>query len=766
MFHHRWTSLSSSILLGLLLSSSPRADGADSATPIAEPNYRAEVQRFVPVPLAGKRPNYADRIERGPLRRFSEETAVVARLWKWTARPEYAEDARQRLSALVDVWQMQQQPGRPWKRVCFFSAYPIMDAYRILAAGDQLDADFQQRFKQFARVAYYPLEDGIFNQGFARAAGLALAAQTLPDVPEARVWRAAAEDVWTRWNRQHDTTENAACYNGISLTFLFLLGDALGKTDELKDPAVRQMFERFRDQISPHGFMPEYGDSGDARWAMLHCWGNWVCSMERAGSTYRDPTFRAAAVGMFKAAGRPPAEDADEEMLDAMNTAYALCLAEEWRDRQLHPRPIEAASSVSYRREPGNDHAPDKLTLAPSRRDGSPFAMSELFARSYHAHEDQLGALLYYEVGGVPLLHGLGYHNREAGEANLVLMRPPDEPFPFGHPPAAAGVWHEASLPLKRLPAVRGESGSQPNLRHFDKLTFRVSEDGPVDLSLANLRLVGPKGELSLDDFQRTGCWHSGRQAIVPGPTPEQPALRISCQRGTCFIWRAGFNMTVSLADYDRIKFSWMMRGHKQGWSRSLLLRVDESPNDFHVAIRPQAANIVDARVDAHGGDQFGQFTADSWFTEDTRLVRRMVLLAEGPLVVVDELTPGRQADGWVAGPLWHLRSKPPQGGNWFDAPGHPNLMVWFAPAADRTPGMQTTSLWSGVQPYTVFAKQTLRAGQPVRFTSVLVPHPASTRPEIRTDETASPGVRLDLELPTGRVHVEIDGDGKWAVRR
>lgn len=368
-----------------------------AATAPSEPDYRGQVCRYVPIPLAGKRPNFVDRIAQGPLRGFCEETAVAARLWQWTGRAEYAEEACQRLTALLDVWELQHRPGKPWTRMCFFSACPIIDAYRLLRSGGQLDAEFQRRFRGFAREAYFAQEEGTFNQAFARAAGLAWAAKTLPELPEAASWRRSAEAVWNQWRRQGDMNENAAAYNGIALTYLFLLADALDHNDQLQEPRLRAMFDRFRDQVSPWGAMPEYGDSGDAEWGMFHAWGTWVCALERAGALYHDAGDRWAAVRMFQAAcqrssssprgkgvrnllpegpsggyAQKVPDTFSAPALDAMTSAYALCLADQWRDTRLTPRPPAAASAVSRRREPGGDAVADKLLLAPSRQPGAP----------------------------------------------------------------------------------------------------------------------------------------------------------------------------------------------------------------------------------------------------------------------------------------------------------------------------------------------------------------------------------------------------------
>ena len=159
----------------------------------AEPDYLACVRRHVPLPLAGRRPDFVDRVAQKPLRPYCEETAVLARLGEWTGRREYAEEAQQRLIALLDAWEIQRRPGKPWRRVCFFSAYPIIDAYRVLRAGGQLDEEFERRFLRFAPEAFFPQEEGPFNQAFARAAGLAWAAKTLPELPEASGWRKEAQ---------------------------------------------------------------------------------------------------------------------------------------------------------------------------------------------------------------------------------------------------------------------------------------------------------------------------------------------------------------------------------------------------------------------------------------------------------------------------------------------------------------------------------------------------------------------------------------------
>lgn len=66
-------------------------------------------------------------------------------------------------------------------------------------------------------------------------------------------------------------------------------------------------------------------------------------------------------------------------------------------------------------------------------------------------------------------------------------------------------------------------------------------------------------------------------------------------------------------------------------------------------------ARAMSASVQQRGRDAYGQIEYDSYVERDTRVTRRLVLTSEGYLVVQDEITAGRSADGWTAGQLWQL---------------------------------------------------------------------------------------------------------------
>jgi hypothetical protein len=302
-------------------------------------------------------------------------------------------------------------------------------------------------------------------------------------------------------------------------------------------------------------------------------------------------------------------------------------------------------------------------------------------------------------------------------------------------------------------------------------VTFRVAEANPVDLLVDHLRLSGPAGQKVLEDFEQLRPWHGGVRSLADDATQGRHSMRIACKPGITFIWRDGFDTAFSLCDYDRIKFSWKMTGTQGGWSNSLVFRVDTSLSDFHVPIRQLSAVVEDAQAESRGGDHFGTIRLAKYFTDDSRLTRRIVLLREGALVVCDDLEPGPQAKGQVAGPIWHLHAEPQSGPHWFDSPGPRRLLIWFAPSAGREFGVQTVELWGHTRPYTTFAKQPLRPNCPVRFITVLVPHGDERSPEelagqIASSEDASGSHTVRLAMPANEIRISIARDGQCRVAR
>ena len=152
-----------------------------------------------------------------------------------------------------------------------------------------------------------------------------------------------------------------------------------------------------------------------------------------------------------------------------------------------------------------------------------------------------------------------------------------------------------------------------------------------------------------------------------------------------------------------------------------------------------------------------------------------MVLTREGILIVRDELVPDAEAAGRVAGPIWHLGppAEPERGDNWFNAAGgRLELLTWFQQCPGRTIGLQSVDVWQRPGQKTVFARQTLTAGQSVVFVSVLVPHESEVKARPLAEgiavleEADATIVRVASPPAGGTLSVTIGKDDTWRVQR
>ena len=384
---------------------------------------------------------------RGNFHPVAEAAACQVRAWEWTGEPRYAEGAVGLLKALVSARTRGQED--------FFVVYPFLYSYVRLDARGKLSPELRRDVRSFAERNFHARDIALHNQTLQRASGLALAAQTFPDLPGAREWRTYARTIWDLVAHDGDVTENAPNYNQIDLLYVFVLADLMGESDRLRAPRIAAMFLRFRDQVSPSGVVPAYGDSGngtaDPDWPIRHGWAAWPSAFERAAAFYRDPTFRWAALKLFhNGVLREPIEAPNTQAGDLFRLSFAAdAIASD-----LVPEEPRLGSAILTRREPGRPEAPDKLILAPSRHDGAPFLLCDLFARGHHAHLNQPGAIDDYEFDGAPLVFMLGYNNRNPEQTNLVMVRDASESFPHAVPLFTPDRWYEAVLPTS--PARRG----------------------------------------------------------------------------------------------------------------------------------------------------------------------------------------------------------------------------------------------------------------------------------------------------------------------
>ncbi len=691
----------------------------------AEPDYRGHVLQSLPRPVAFRqKPGGLYGAD------FAKAAAVQTYLWQWTGRREYATAALEIVRAMTENWERGDD---------FFALHPFLAAYQKLDSAGMVDAVLREKIRALVDEKFRPGQRGNHNQTACRIAGVALAPRLFPDLTDAAARRQYVYDGWMDWYAIRDTIENAPNYNRVFWEMMFHFADLTNRVQLLQDPMVKLVFLRYRDQVTPGGVIPGVGDS-----AFTHRDSNWISVFERAATMYQEPTLRWAAQQLAQLPSPDP--NAILRNVRACGELLSFCYADEWRDRNLTAKMPGSRTAVLLRATPKTKDEPDQIVLSPSRASGSPYAMIELFAQQGgHAHPDW-ASLQYFEIDNEPLLHGLGYNSRMTPHSNIVMLRPPGDPFPHKAMPFEANVWYEATVPLR-------------DLERFDTIVFRVENGGqrpnnspPMIAWVDNLRLADPAGEKLLDDFG-TGAvqrWTGGtKREIDQGAKPGRSSIRVDCPGGVTFLTR---KMIVPLRSpyYAYVKFSWKLSSQRSALTRPFILRLLDGSRDFSQSIVDPLLPMVvrEAKAEMHGDDSYGETTLDPYFTPTTKLRHQVVMTREGVLIVRDTVTPGREADGWTCGPIFHLFSKP----------GESRLRVTFGTPEGTESGVQEVALAEPLHPHTVFAKQTLRAESSAAFVTVLNPHAGAA--------TITSGAEQSSVVISGKLGISIDSRGNWSVKR
>ena len=630
---------------------------------------------------------------------WAECAALQAQLFVHS--DDRAGDARLAAGAVADLRQLVAQLNAT-KTADFFTAPALMLAYNALERAEALPAEDASAVRGYALKTFKPEAPASNNQHYQRAVGLGLAAQAFPSAPQAAAWMKYAADVWALVEALGDITEDAPNYNRIDLTYLWLLADMLGKTDQLRAPSFHAAYRRFAAQVSPSGVLPAYGDSGGARrttaanfsdvpWA--NPWGGFVTGFLRAASEWQDKDdglLASTAASMFASGvSRQPLGGAYNDV----SQAFRLAIGVEWSERQrsssssssssqqqppLLRQPAAAPavkSAVLTRPDANGPHAFDKVVLRSSSKPdnataaaggggGGAFLLSDLYGSAVpvppHAHENQHGQVNWFEYAGVPLISSLGYDNRGPADTNLLLLRKAGSTFPHRIPKFGADTWEHATLPTRRMGSGRVT---------ISELTLRIEWDGkPITFSAAELYLRGPSGSRALNLFEETTTWQYPKGATVvqqhvslpPGPNGTMrnnvsalawslPAGK-SGQAGAAFIstkLQQPLVFETAATEFPEIHIDWRISSNSDV-TRTFILRVASSPNavDYHASELNLAPTLRSAKVetsaDGDGDDSFAHLGYTSWFSYDVALNRSMVLAGpEGALLVKDVLDVG-----------------------------------------------------------------------------------------------------------------------------
>ncbi|WP_282942404.1 hypothetical protein [Paenibacillus sp. RC67] len=720
-------------------------------------------------------------------RRLAYFAEMAVDMHKLTGNVKYAEQAEKTFRVLMEEWdgnpELYKKHDNP-----FFVVEPLLHVYEHLKSLGKL-ADGDEALMR-AYLPYGNTRQMIDNnQGLSRAVGAAESLRLFPNHPDAAKWKVNIDELWNYWYANKDLNENAGHYNSIGLKAVIRLAELTGRTEQLQNSQVRSMFERYRDQLTPTGAMPEYGDD-----YLGNEWQTWIYVFEAAARIYNDPTYLEAARKTFEFHTRnyplkyvPGSFDDNMWSVDNLSQMAEVLFMPKL---SLNANGADVSSKVTKRNEPGNPGAADKLILGAGRAPGIPYVMSELYGRGYHSHPNRIGALIYYEAGSVPLFHGLTRHNRSAMDANVVALLPPDEPYPNTVEIPKPGEWQHESIPVRGL--ITGSLQDQESFT-LDMITLRLAAKKNFTFTIDHLRLEGPAGVKIIDDFEALEQWERSDKPYSLGTngTEGNHTLNVNVKPGASLFYKnKGYKTTFSLKDYTTIKYDWTYIAPDK-MDIDFIFRISVKPMvgvPVDVDFYPSDTNLVpllkEAKAESRQKDSYGLIRMDEYYTFDSKLTRKMVLTEEGVLVQVDELQPGSQAAGYSAGPLWNLYTMGARGTNWFDSQGEAkswykldgteaadrkSLLVYYAQSEGRTFDALNVPMNSGMKPFTTFAKQVVTADKPIRFVTVLVPHStneaaAEIASSIQVDDGAE-ATQVMLKHSGHTIKIHIDSS-IWNVER
>ena len=592
--------------------------------------------------------------------------------------------------------------------------------------------------------------------------------------------RARLESYWSKIKATGDLNEDASNYTGLGIVHCIELAEALGHEADLRAPSFRRMFERQRDLISTTGVLPEFGDGffhldRDAFDFLYLC--------EYAAKVFDDPTYLTVARRLYD-----PVSFAKAPTDEWCRATALLSLDLSQRD----PAPLPAASLVNYR---ATREAPqpvvDKLILRTGTEPGSAMVMLDLYASGSHAHPFKGPQVAYYEVNGVPLFHNLGRHRtRSPITGNSFWAMDAELAFPGVWKP---GEWFTMSIPVEMLP-----HDADGALTVGDRLSLRNFENrGTRELWFDNLRLEGSKGTRLLDGFESEKTWHrniTSAKGITVTTSPEHTQGAAS-QSLNWSVLKAGayarmladdHNFTFKLGEFDTLKLEVKYEGIRP------YLHLRDLCQQIDLGDHALPYTVGNARAEQHGHDAFGEVVFRRYGADDAQLTRRLVLTAEGCLIIRDQLTAGKSKPKYTAGQLWQFYAMKDQGKDWFcseddgafsvpDGLGNTKpvtrqmLVKFETDAGTQTFVEQINQSYLAPNPkkrpqdkfFTTGSKRVVSAGAESSFTLVVVPHEPSQDAKTIADGIAFKEQPDGVDVTIGKsTRVVMHRDGQWGVTR
>lgn len=681
----------------------------------------------------------------------------------------------------------------------FFSIKHVAYTYeRLKTFGRLKGEECKETVIKFAELHFDPQFITDHNRAQERALGFVRMYNLFPEAPQSEEWKKYADAMWNYWYRNKDIDETATLYAAIHLNDILTIAKESGRMDLLKDDRIEQWFARYLHQQAPSGYMPEYGDD------YFFAYFDWILVFEKMARVTGNSQFHEAAVKLYKIGLSNLPEKYTKQgwfLRDACEWAslaeVALLPAVEADAIQLSDW---GALVTTRTNRYGKSDIPDQLLLAASHVPGSPFVMSDLYANGSHRHSNLRGTINYYETDCCPHFHGVQRHATDMRHGNtVVLMEEEGNGFPYGENSNRwlTNRWFTDWVDFSTAAHI---SKKDPSMRGFKNITFRFQNGQPGErIYIDNVRLYGKAGERILHDCNKLEAWGKGVELVDNGKGGKMICITLT-DRDVHF-----FNLHVSadfsLSDYRYIGCDWLhcTPDGRQKSPFSFKIRVYnkvkdalESYVDEEVGTLPNPNIVREAKAENKGSDSYGEIILDDHCTDGTVLQRRMVLTAEGVLILQDYLIPGENTDGFVAGSLWQLYQLSESGENWFatsggkriyrdesnagktwrDSQGNEiarrQLLVYFEKQKEFSYGYQKQEYT--IKPTTVFSKCRVAAHKPVTFVMVVIPYRAGEKAvEIVKDisvETINGKSHIEFIHDKKKVKVDLSLSGAWNVSR
>lgn len=583
------------------------------------------------------------------------------RLWRRTQEPAYLATARQTFESALSRGKPDLRDFHPLMMFARLALLLQQEGPVSLALDQKVREIAESELRKFIRSA----DDGDFNIRIAQVLAYACLLHYLDNSPftDREVAQQRLDRYWSLICQTGDLDEDATNYDSFGMVLLVDLARVIGREQDLKQSAgFRRVFERFRDIMSPTGLIPEYGDS---YFSTTACLLDRVYLMEYAARLYDDPSFLYAARKLYL---RPGAEFPSVDLwMRAMPLINLATLPSE-------PRQPGAVSLVTSRMRRGETKPlVDKLILRTGVEPGCAMVMMDLYASGSHAHREKGPSIAYFEAAGVPLFHNMGRHGTlSAITGNIVWATPRGEQFPGCW--NREGQWFTMTIPADDLTHDGERFAVAPVmlLRNFQERSRDCKE-----LFFDNLRLVGPLGTRLIDGFETPEQWDARLLRLTKVSLAGGASQGKYCER---VLWDPvpSGHIARTLAapvsgfrkeDYTELKLDVKYLGGRPTMHiRGLGQQVDLGDQLLKSHLRAATAQ-------QRGNDAWGEIAYDAYLTPDTSLTRRLVLTAEGCLLIDDELVPGRSMEGWSAGQLWQMYQLQASGTDWFlsaDDGGYP----------------------------------------------------------------------------------------------